>query len=44
LAKTEVGAVFILAEKIVPRGDWIGHLIGLILGGWGVWLIAEVIV
>jgi predicted metal-binding membrane protein len=32
-------AGFVLLEKIVPGGLWIGRITGLILAVWGVWII-----
>jgi predicted metal-binding membrane protein len=31
-------AVFVLTEKLVPRGDWFGRAAGLVLAGWGAWM------
>jgi predicted metal-binding membrane protein len=36
-------AAFVLIEKVLPGGDWVGSATGLVLGGWGVWLIASVL-
>jgi predicted metal-binding membrane protein len=33
-------AVFVLVEKIAPRGFWIGKIAGVFLAAWGVWMIA----
>lgn len=33
-------AVFVLAEKIAPRGLWLGRIAGGALVVWGVWMIA----
>jgi predicted metal-binding membrane protein len=35
-------AGFVLIEKVVPGGDWIGRVTGLVLAGWGLGLIATV--
>jgi len=32
-------AVVVLVEKIAPQGLWIGKGIGLVLAGWGAWMI-----
>jgi len=32
-------AVFVLVEKLLPRGRLIGRAAGLLLIGWGLWLI-----
>ncbi len=37
-------AAFVLVEKILPGGDWIGRVTGVALGGWGVWLIATTLI
>src|SRR4029077_2399669 len=29
--------VFVLVEKLVPKGFWVGRLAGLALCGWGAW-------
>jgi predicted metal-binding membrane protein len=33
-------AVFVLLEKVVPKGMWIGRVAGVILVAWGVWMMA----
>ncbi len=33
-------AVFVLVEKVVPGGRWVGRVAGLTLLGWGAWLIS----
>jgi len=37
-----VGAIagFILLEKVVPRGDRLGRVAGVVLVGWGAWMVA----
>jgi predicted metal-binding membrane protein len=30
---------FILIEKIIPGGAWVGRIAGLALAGWGAWLV-----
>jgi predicted metal-binding membrane protein len=37
-----VGAIagFILLEKVVPRGDRLGRVGGVVLVGWGAWMVA----
>ena len=32
-------AVFVLVEKIAPRGLWIGKIAGALLAAWGAWMI-----
>ncbi len=32
-------AVFVLAEKTVALGEWIGRFTGVLLMGWGIWAI-----
>jgi predicted metal-binding membrane protein len=34
-------AVLVLLEKVVPRGVWVGRIAGVLLGVWGVWMIAR---
>ena len=34
-------SVFVLLEKVAPKGLWIGKIAGVLLTGWGVWLLAE---
>jgi predicted metal-binding membrane protein len=36
-------AGFVLIEKVLPGGHWVGSLTGLVLSGWGVWLIVSVL-
>jgi len=33
-------AGFVLLEKVVPRGMWVGRIAGVLLAGWGVWVIS----
>jgi predicted metal-binding membrane protein len=33
-------AALVLVEKSVPAGPWLGRVAGLILAGWGVWMLA----
>jgi predicted metal-binding membrane protein len=33
-------ASFVLLEKLVPRGDWIGRVGGLAMVAWGVWVMS----
>jgi predicted metal-binding membrane protein len=33
-------AALVLLEKVARFGPWIGHLAGLMLVGWGVWMLA----
>ncbi len=32
-------SVFVLAEKIAPKGMWLGRFVGVFLAAWGIWLI-----
>ena len=32
-------AAFVLAEKVVPMGEWVSRATGVLLAGWGVWAI-----
>jgi predicted metal-binding membrane protein len=31
-------SVFVLLEKIIPRGFWVAKAAGLLLMGWGGWM------
>ncbi len=31
--------VFVLLEKVVPYGHWVGRIAGLMLIVWGVWMV-----
>jgi predicted metal-binding membrane protein len=33
-------ALFVLLEKTIPAGHWLGSITGIGLSGWGVWLMA----
>ena len=35
-------AAFVLVEKVVPAGPWVGRVAGLGLLAWGIWLLAGV--
>jgi predicted metal-binding membrane protein len=32
-------AMFILAEKLAPRGEWIGYTAGAAMFAWGAWTL-----
>jgi predicted metal-binding membrane protein len=32
-------AAFVLIEKVTPAGPWVGRLAGVLLAGWGAWMI-----
>jgi predicted metal-binding membrane protein len=32
--------VFVLVEKVAPAGDRLGRVAGVVLVGWGVWVVA----
>ena len=34
-------AGFVLVEKVVPRGAWVGRLAGLALVAWGIWMLGS---
>jgi predicted metal-binding membrane protein len=34
-------AAFVLIEKVAPRGLWIGKAAGVVLAGWGVWVLLQ---
>ena len=36
-------AAFILLEKVAPAGDRLGRVAGVVLVGWGVWMVAGVL-
>lgn len=36
-------AAFVLVEKTAPAGGWVGRVAGVVLVGWGVWLLAGAI-
>ena len=36
-------AIFVLLEKTIPAGHWLGSITGIVLTGWGGWLMAETI-
>jgi len=33
-------AGFVLLEKVAPAGDWVGRVVGVVLAGWGAWMVA----
>lgn len=33
-------ALFVLLEKTLPAGHWLGYAAGAVLAGWGAWLLA----
>ena len=33
-------SIFVLVEKVVPRGPWVGRIAGVPLVAWGVWMMA----
>ncbi len=37
-------AGFVLLEKVAPAGHWLGRLTGLLLMGWGTWLVITALV
>jgi len=39
-----VVALYILVEKIVPAGHWVGRVAGVVLIGWGTWTLFRVVV
>ena len=34
-------AAFVLIEKVAPAGEWVSRVAGLLLIGWGVWVLAS---
>ncbi len=37
-------AAFVLVEKVIPRGHLVSRVTGLLLAGWGVWMLAAELV
>ena len=37
-------AAFVLVEKVVPAGEWVSRIAGLLLIGWGVWVLAGTLI
>jgi len=35
-------AAFVLLEKVLPMGLWMGRTIGIFLIAWGLWLAASI--
>ena len=35
-------AAYVLLEKLMPMGHWLGYAVGAGLVGWGAWLLAVV--
>jgi predicted metal-binding membrane protein len=33
-------SIFVLLEKVAPKGLWVGRIAGVALAAWGVWMIA----
>jgi predicted metal-binding membrane protein len=36
-------AGFVLLEKVASAGYWAGRVAGVVLAGWGVWMVASVV-
>lgn len=36
-------AGYVLVEKVVPAGQWVSRAIGLLMVGWGIWLLLRVV-
>ncbi len=34
-------AVFVLVEKVTPAGEWVSRIAGLVLVGWGLWIVFQ---
>jgi len=34
-------AGIVIVEKVMPGGQWVSRAIGLLVGGWGVWLLIQ---
>lgn len=41
LAWVAIIAAFVLAEKVAPARPWISRVAGMLLAGWGFWMMAE---
>ena len=37
-------AAFVLLEKTAPMGNWIGRVAGLVLAGWGVYMLISTVI
>ena len=37
-------AAFVLMEKVIPRGLLVSRVTGLLLAGWGAWMVAAELV
>jgi predicted metal-binding membrane protein len=33
-------ALFVLLEKLIPHGHWLGYAAGTLLSFWGLWLLS----
>ena len=34
-------AAFVLAEKVAPKGEWVGRVTGVLMLGWGTWTMVS---
>ena len=34
-------SIFVLVEKVLPPGPWVGRISGATLAGWGLWMLAR---
>lgn len=37
-------AAFVLIEKLAPSGEWVGRVAGILLAGYGVWMVSQSLV
>jgi hypothetical protein len=43
LSPPTTGECTVLIEKLAPAGPWIGRAGGLLLIGWGIWLLGSTV-
>ena len=36
-------AIFVLLEKTIPMGHWVGYAVGIVLMIWGIAMLAEIL-
>ncbi len=36
-------AILILVEKVVPAGQWVSRVVGVLVAGWGIWLLISLV-
>ena len=35
-------AIYVAAEKLIPAGNWLSRITGLLLVAWGIWTIYQI--